>query len=74
MLVYGYINAMVSAETVRQAGFKFDEDLQVWSNDDGSETISNTSKINFIVQKIHECEGTVSLVGSKPTGALIIES
>jgi hypothetical protein len=73
MLVYGYINAMVSSDTVRQAGLKFDNDLQVWSNDDGSQTISNGSKINFIVSKIHECDGTISLVGSSPTGALIIE-
>jgi hypothetical protein len=65
---------MVSAETIREAGYKFDSDLQNWTKEDGSQTIARGVKINFLVRKIHECDGTVSLEGSRPTRSLLVES
>jgi hypothetical protein len=73
LLVYDFINAMVSAETIREEGYTFDMDLQNWSKEGGSLTISSGSKVNFVVSKIHECDGIVSLEGTKPSRSLLVE-
>mmetsp|Transcript_6476 Transcript_6476/g.11146 ORF Transcript_6476/g.11146 Transcript_6476/m.11146 type:complete len:289 (+) Transcript_6476:94-960(+) len=73
ILVMGNINAMVSAENMRRAGYKYDSELSQWTvGDDGYQTITNGSKIRFIVTKIHECEGTISIVGACPPGSSLI--
>jgi len=72
ILVFGYINAMVSAETIREAGYKFDLDLQTWTK--GGDSITSGVKINFVVTKIHECDGTISLEGDKPARSLLVDT
>ena len=37
-------------------------------------TLSTGSKLHFIVDKIHESEGTISLEGVKPTLSMIVET
>lgn len=74
MLVFNYFNAMVSAEPLRNAGYFFDADLQKWVSEAGSQTISVGSKITFEVEKVHECEGTVSLEGVNPSLSLLVET
>jgi hypothetical protein len=71
ILVFGYINAMVSAETIRAAGYTFDEDLNTWTK--GGDSITSGVKINFVVTKIHECDGTISLEGDKPARSLLVD-
>jgi len=72
ILVFGYINAMVSAKTIREAGYQFDLDLQTWTK--GGDSITSGVKINFVVTKIHECDGTISLEGDKPARSLLVDS
>jgi len=72
ILIFDYINAMVSAETIREAGYKFDFDLQTWTM--GGDSITSGVKINFVVTKIHECNGTISLEGAKPARSLLVDT
>lgn len=74
MLVFNYFNAMVSADQLRACGYTFDADLQNWVAEGGAETISIKDKINFVIEKVHECEGTVSLEGVKPSLSLLVEA
>ena len=74
MLVLNYFNAMVSAEQLRGAGYTFDADLQKWVSESGAETISVDSRIAFEVGKVHECDGTMSLEGVKPSLRLLVEA
>ena len=73
ILVLNYFNAMVTADQLRGAGYTFDPDLQNWVSESGVQTISVDSKITFKVDKIHECEGTVSLEGINPSLSLLVE-
>lgn len=70
--MFNYFNAMISGDQLRAAGFTFDADLQNWSS--GAGTISTEDKINFVVEKVHECDGTVSLEGAKPSLSLLVEA
>ena len=72
ILVFGYINAMVSAKTIRSAGYQFDVDLQTWTK--GGDSITSGVKMNFVVTKIHECDGTISLEGDHPTRSLLVDN
>jgi len=72
ILVFGYINAMVSATTIREAGYEFDLDLQTWTK--GGDSITSGVKINFVVTKVHECDGTISLEGDKPARSLLVDT
>jgi hypothetical protein len=65
---------MVSADQLHAAGYTFDRSCQNWVAADKSQTISTTEKIHFVVEKIHECEGTVSLEGTKPLLSLLVEN
>jgi hypothetical protein len=65
---------MVSADTIRDAGYLFDSDLQIWTKEEGSVSISRGNKVNFVVSKVHECDGTVSLEGTKISRSLLVES
>ena len=73
MLVLSYFNAMVGAEELRGAGYTFDSDLQKWVAEDGGQTIETNSQITFNVEKVHECDGTLSLEGVKPSLSLLVE-
>jgi hypothetical protein len=37
------------------------------------QSIYKDSKIKFVVSKIHECDGTISLEGKNPTSSLLVE-
>ncbi len=64
---------MVSADQLHASGYYFDPDLQNWATEGGAQTISIKDKINFVVAKVHECEGTVSLEGVTPSLSLLVE-
>lgn len=74
MLVLDYFNAMVSADELREAGYSFDAELQKWVFGSGAQAISVESRIEFEVEKIHECEGTLSLEGAKPSLVPLVET
>lgn len=58
---------MVAAEQLRASGFSFDPDTQMWISVEGSQSIADSERINFEVDKIHEVEGNVSIEGVKPS-------
>jgi len=74
ILVFDFFNAMISSEHLRATGFAYDSELQNWTAEDGSSTISAKDKIHFAVEKVHECEGTVSLEGINPSRTLVVET
>lgn len=65
---------MIPSVCLEAMNYSFDRNNQIWSldehemggDDNGILLINKRSKINFIVDKIHECAGTVSLEGSNP--------
>ena len=65
---------MVSAEKLRASGYSYDREIQNWVANEGCQTLSNQDKITFVVETMHECEGTVSLEGSAPSVALLVDS
>ncbi|KAG7367780.1 hypothetical protein IV203_030523 [Nitzschia inconspicua] len=106
ILVFGYINAMVSADTLLKTGLRYDHESHTWTvaqegnfhinnkknNTDDDYDLNNTNnnnkmnnphnlqciskgdKIKFVVSKIHECDGTLSLEGKSPVSSLLVES
>lgn len=67
ILVLGYVNAMVPAQQLQDEGYIYDEESMVWTQEDGSHTFSKEEKVEFIVDKIHESAGTISMEGTKPS-------
>lgn len=72
VLALNYFNVMISGEQLHAAGYSFDPELQNWTA--GTESISTKDKINFKIEKIHECDGTVSLEGVNPSLSLLVEA
>lgn len=72
LLVLSYVNAMIPAERLHDAGFVFDSEINEWvhespKDDDQKVVVAKDSNVEFIVDKIHEVAGTISMEGSKPT-------
>jgi hypothetical protein len=78
ILVHRYFNAMISSDHLRACGYSFDSELHNWvgnQNMNGkSGAICNNDIVNFQVEKIHECEGAVSLEGVNPLLNLLVEN
>ena len=72
LLVFNYFNAIISGDQLRAAGYSFDAELDHWTS--SNESIAPQDKVNFIVEKIHELGGTVSLEGKYPSLSLLVEA
>eukprot|EP00980_Cylindrotheca_fusiformis_P029540 scaffold23502_cov113-Cylindrotheca_fusiformis.AAC.2 len=72
VLALNYFNVVISGDQLRASGYSFDPELQNWTA--GTESISTQAKLKFKVEKIHECDGTVSLEGCKPSLSLLVEA
>ena len=66
VLVHELFNAMISAESLRESGFSFDADLNEWSKEDTLTPIAIDDSIRFTVEKLHECNGLISLECKDP--------
>jgi DNA-directed RNA polymerase subunit E'/Rpb7 len=66
VLVHELFNAMISAESLRDSGFTFDADLNEWSKDDTMVPVAIGDSIKFTVDKMHECNGLISLECKEP--------
>eukprot|EP00979_Chaetoceros_neogracilis_P003322 scaffold583_cov279-Chaetoceros_neogracile.AAC.11 len=66
VLVHELFNAMISAEFLRESGFTFEADLNEWSKDDTMTPVAIGDSIKFTVEKMHECNGLISLEGKEP--------
>ncbi len=64
--MYNYFNAMVSAAELRTAGYSFDSNEQEWIHDDTKKVVTTLDRIDFVVNTVHECGGTISMEGSNP--------
>ena len=74
ILVHNYFNGMISSNHLRACGYTFDPDLRNWTVAGGkSNAISNDDMICFEVEKIHECEGALSLEGINPSLNLLVD-
>lgn len=71
-LVFDLFNAMVSAESLRVCGFLFDPDLNQWSKDDSGMSIAESDIMEFTIEKLHECDGLISLQCKDPVTISII--
>lgn len=67
ILVLDYVNAMVPAEKLQKAGYNYDYELGEWALEDGSKVFVKDAQVNFVVEKIHECAGSISLEGGQPS-------
>jgi len=63
---------MVPSDYLRRAGYTFDRDLNEWNQveDRHHDKIGNTLRVGddleFTVEKLHECNGVISLEGCEP--------
>ena len=63
---------MVSADNLREKGYFFDRDLNEWNmgrsagSDDNGGAIAIGESLEFSVEKLHECNGIISLEGADP--------
>ena len=68
LLVHNFFNASVTSDNLVTAGFSFDADRGEWVHeDDGSTAIAADEAVDFTVEKVHECAGTISMEGTDPT-------
>ena len=73
LLVHKLFNASVSAEALRLAGYTFDKEENQWKqSNSGSCAVGKGDQMSFCVDKLHECNGLISLEGSKPSLISII--
>ena len=68
LLVHNFFNASITSENLVAAGFSFDVDQGEWVHeDDGSTAIAAEEAVDFTVEQLHECAGTISMEGTEPT-------
>jgi DNA-directed RNA polymerase subunit E'/Rpb7 len=66
LLVHNFFNASITSDQLVTAGFSFDDQGE-WVHEDGSTTIAAEEMVNFTIEKVHECAGTISMEGMDPT-------
>ena len=66
VLVHELFNVMISAEFLRESSFTFDADLNEWSKDDTMTPVAIGDSIKSTVEKMHECNGLISLECKEP--------
>jgi hypothetical protein len=67
MLVHAFFNAMVSSDHLRAAGYIFDRDAQHWTSSVDNTVIGIDDRVEFSLDKLHECAGVISLEGCNPS-------
>jgi len=72
-LVYELFNAMVNSDSLMNSGFTFDTDLNQWVKDESGMSIAEGDIVQFTVEKLHECEGLISLECKDPVTMSIFE-
>lgn len=72
-LVFELFNAMVNSDSLTNSGFTFDTDLNQWVKDESGMSIAEGDIVQFTVEKLHECEGLISLECKDPVTMSIFE-
>ena len=61
---------MIPAERLHDAGYVFDSEMNEWVHENADEqskvVYAQDDTMEFVVDKIHEVAGTISIEGSKP--------
>ena len=58
---------MIPAERLHDAGYVFNNDLNEWIHQEDETVVGKETSIDFVVAKIHEVAGIISMEGSRPT-------
>jgi RPA43 OB domain in RNA Pol I len=68
LVVHKYFNASISAGSLREAGFEFDDVRLQWYYRQGTSAtaLKMDDQINFVCQKLYESGGIISIDGSSP--------
>lgn len=72
-LVFELFNAMVNSDSLTNSGFTFDTDLNQWVKDESGMSIAEGDVMQFTIEKLHECEGLISLECRDPVTMSIFE-
>lgn len=64
LLVHNYFNASITSDQLVSAGYYFEDGS--WVNEDGS-TMAAEEVVQFTVDRVHECAGTISMDGVDPS-------
>lgn len=72
-LVFELFNAMVNSDSLTSSGFTFDTDLNQWVKDESGMSIVEGDVMQFTIEKLHECEGLISLECKDPVTMSIFE-
>lgn len=66
--VYHFFHASIQADVLNDSGYEWDEESEEWQvpSEEGVKTISIDTPISFVVDKIHEAGGILSLSASEP--------
>ncbi len=69
VLVHELFNAMISAESLKQNGFIFDDETNEWkqNDEDLGRVINIEDGMELTVDKLHECNGLISLECTDPS-------
>mmetsp|Transcript_7679 Transcript_7679/g.8762 ORF Transcript_7679/g.8762 Transcript_7679/m.8762 type:complete len:225 (+) Transcript_7679:62-736(+) len=72
LLVHNFFNASITSDYLHEAGFYFvdgkGDGVITWVHkDDKNIVIAPEVNMNFILEKVHECAGIISMEGSQPS-------
>jgi len=62
--VLHYFHASITADVLKNAGFHYDATLEQWQ--DKEETLGEGAVLSFVVSKVFEADGIMSLSGANP--------
>lgn len=67
LIVYNYFNASISANEMRKCGMFFDTKSKNWvCHSTNKHRIKPGTKVRFLIAKVHETAGIISIEGSQP--------
>lgn len=65
LLVHNYFNASVTSDQLVSAGYYFEDGS--WVNEEHGSTMAAEEVVQFTVDRVHECAGTISMEGVDPS-------
>jgi DNA-directed RNA polymerase subunit E'/Rpb7 len=81
LIVFRFFNASISAQQLRSAGYEYDPIAEHWyhventttrshNNQAANNILHNNTMIHFVLDKVHEANGIISMEGLKPSLSL----
>jgi DNA-directed RNA polymerase subunit E'/Rpb7 len=66
LVVHHYFNASISEEHLRSSGFEYDNTDDRWKHGKTKAGLDKDKKVDFLIDKVHESGGIISVDGSQP--------